>query len=477
MEEMWREIRNDTGHEQTPFRFQGTGDLNSYKLFAENLHFLTKHEGRIGIILPAGIYSDYGNQELRALFFDQSQWEWIYSFENRNGIFDIHRSFKFCSTILKKGGDTEQLKCQFMVHDLDKWNTKQSPEHIKISLDQIIRFNPNIRSVLEVKNEKHIEILDKVYQNSILIDEMDLEHNTEFHMGSDVGYFQEIEELEDENIEIDENGIGWKNDSIAALPLIEGRHLDSFDFQSSAYISGHGRSADWDELDWSEKRLEPRYWVLEEDLVDLPEVLVDKLAFMKVTAATNKRTIRASVVPPYPCADAVPVLHHKSMEMDDYHILSTILNSYVLDFVARTKIHGLNANWYILKSFPIPEFPDEGRNKLLKLSRKLHSPIPDIEQSDNGLTVTFTDSETTRDEKKRAQFREEIDRIVADLYGLSDEDMEWILRPDNDDPRNLWKDYKERLKLLGGEGNWGKLPEEELKELEDENGENEGDNE
>ena len=48
--------------------------------------------------------------------------------------------------------------------------------------------------------------------------------------------------------------------------------------------------------------------------------------------------------------------------------------------------------------------------------------------------------------------------MIADCYNLSEEEMEWILRADNDDPRNLWKDYVERLELLNGKGNWGTLP-------------------
>ena len=48
-----------------PFRLQGSADLNSYKMFAEVFWNLLQHDGRLGVILPTGIYSDFGTKDLR----------------------------------------------------------------------------------------------------------------------------------------------------------------------------------------------------------------------------------------------------------------------------------------------------------------------------------------------------------------------------------------------------------------------------
>ncbi len=56
-----------------PFRLQGSADLNSYKMFAEVFWNLLRDDGRIGVILPTGIYSDFGTKDLReTLLFERS---------------------------------------------------------------------------------------------------------------------------------------------------------------------------------------------------------------------------------------------------------------------------------------------------------------------------------------------------------------------------------------------------------------------
>ena len=49
-----------------PFRLQGSADLNSYKMFTEVFWNLLKPDGRLGVILPSGIYSDFGTKDLRS---------------------------------------------------------------------------------------------------------------------------------------------------------------------------------------------------------------------------------------------------------------------------------------------------------------------------------------------------------------------------------------------------------------------------
>ncbi|MAE97321.1 MAG: hypothetical protein CL910_21935, partial [Deltaproteobacteria bacterium] len=99
LHERWRTQRRthqgfaDLGH---PFRHQGSADLNTYKMFVEAGHALLREGGELGLIVPSGIYTDKGSGDLRRLLLEQSRWRWLFGFENRDKIFDIHRSFKFC---------------------------------------------------------------------------------------------------------------------------------------------------------------------------------------------------------------------------------------------------------------------------------------------------------------------------------------------------------------------------------------------
>jgi len=52
------------------FRHQGSADVNLYKLFLEQAEALLRDGGRLGLIVPSGLYSDHGTGALRRLFFD-----------------------------------------------------------------------------------------------------------------------------------------------------------------------------------------------------------------------------------------------------------------------------------------------------------------------------------------------------------------------------------------------------------------------
>ena len=103
------------------FHHQGGGDINRYKMFLEQAHAILGEDGRMGFIVPSGIYSDHGTGELRKLFLEKCRWQWLFGFENREGIFDIHRSFKFNPLIIQKGGQTDVIRTAFMRRDLNDW--------------------------------------------------------------------------------------------------------------------------------------------------------------------------------------------------------------------------------------------------------------------------------------------------------------------------------------------------------------------
>jgi hypothetical protein len=124
LHERWRRMRKasrgyaDVHH---PFRHQGSADLNLYKLFLEAAHALLRQSGRLGFIVPSGLYSDHGTGELRGLFLDHCQWEWLFGFENREKVFDIDSRFKFNPVIVQKGGRTEAIRTAFMRRALEDW--------------------------------------------------------------------------------------------------------------------------------------------------------------------------------------------------------------------------------------------------------------------------------------------------------------------------------------------------------------------
>lgn len=179
--------------ENHSFRHQGSGDINLYKLFLEQAYALLRQYGRFGLIVPSGIYSDFGTIELRQLFIEHCQWDWLFSFENRKKIFNIHSSYKFNPVILTKGSETRVIRTAFMRHNLADWE-KAEQFTIDYPRQQINQFSPNSRAILEIQSERDLEILSKVYSNSVLLGDQSeagwgIKYSTEFHMTNDSKLF------------------------------------------------------------------------------------------------------------------------------------------------------------------------------------------------------------------------------------------------------------------------------------------------
>ncbi|MFN9238180.1 MAG: Eco57I restriction-modification methylase domain-containing protein, partial [Planctomyces sp.] len=148
----WREIRRrstgfaDPAH---PCRHQGSADINLYKTFLEQAHALLRSGGRMGFIIPSGLYSDHGTGSLRRMFLDRCQWEWLFGIENREGIFEIHRSFKFNPIIIHKGGTTTAIRTAFMRRKLEDWERAEEFA-TAYTRTQIDRFSPRSQAILEI---------------------------------------------------------------------------------------------------------------------------------------------------------------------------------------------------------------------------------------------------------------------------------------------------------------------------------------
>ncbi|MFM7550738.1 MAG: Eco57I restriction-modification methylase domain-containing protein [Cyanobacteriota bacterium] len=167
----WRNLRNRTpGYADAthPFRHRGDGKAYTYKLFLEVSHSLLRDAGRMGLVVPSGIYTDYGTAPLRRLFLDACRWEWLFGFDNRDGIFDIDSRFKFNPIILEKGGCTNETRVVFMRHNVEDWGTAEdfattyTREHVE-------QFSPCLRSILEVHSGRDLQVMEKVYDNSVLL--------------------------------------------------------------------------------------------------------------------------------------------------------------------------------------------------------------------------------------------------------------------------------------------------------------------
>lgn len=445
---------------QHVFVNQGSGDPNKYKMFLEQSFYILNNNGRLGVIVPSGIYSDNGTSTIRQKLIKSSRWEWLFSFENKEGIFDIHRSFKFCIIVLDKGGKTVQnIKTSFMRHNIDEWNNAEN-----ISFDYPIKiateYSPNSKAFLEVDSGNDLKIVNRIYTNGkILGDEnrKELIINTkrEFDMTNDSNLFVSMSNL-DKSIFINDKYGRWINTNTKEIvvPLYQGGMINQFDFAYKEWESGTGLNAKWRELKWNEKVLYPQFLISQNDIEERIDNSKNiKIFFRAISRNTDTRTMISSITPYYASGNSLTRLDVQEANLEDILLLCQNVNSFCFDYILRFKCGGTNLNAFILKESPIVDKLkfDKNRefitkyNACLQLSNQVFAKewvelvtiYPNLKQYNWYSLWAVTDHE-------RLRLRCILDAVVAEMYGLDYEDLAWILKDDQTDPKGFWRVDKDK---------------------------------
>jgi hypothetical protein len=437
----------------------GKGDINTFKLFLEEFFNLLCGIGRMGIVVPSGIYTDQGCQPLRELFFSRSRIVFLYCFENRwPTVFSaVDGRFKFVTFGTQKGGSTDRFKCAFMEHDPERLPAIDA-NALKMSVKQVKKFSPDTLSVMEFKSQRDIDITTKVYGDWPILGNM-LENSWNVKLTSEIHKTNEVDLL-------NTSGLGY--------PIIEGKMFWLFDY-------GFSSSNYW--ID--EEIIKTKISNNSEQISSKLQFKNYRLAFRRIAASTNERTMICTILPKGSvCCDSVfgiipydikNIACVKLIEEHHQLYLTSILNSYVIDFTLRKTVSNvLNSGFVYSLSIPRLKAGDMYFDQIvaraarliftsevysdawpicfdLKWSNSLFwypstAPIdtygPAHEQEirrrlrDEAKNLTpewgphcgvHDRLPDRRDTGDRAQLRAEIDAYVAHLYGLSRDDFAYIL--------------------------------------------------
>jgi hypothetical protein len=163
------------------------------------------------------------------------------------------------------------------------------------------------------------------------------------------------------------------------------------------------------------------------------------IGWRDITNATNERTVIASVVPRAGVGNNMPLmLFSPVIRAAQCAVLLGNLDSLVLDFVARHKVGGTHLNYFIYKQLPILS-PDRYTEvdlayvtpRVLELTYTAH----DLQAWADDLAAYDprpADQRTSPfpwNPERRAQLRAELDAYYARLYGLTRDELRYILDP------------------------------------------------
>lgn len=430
------------GEDGGRFALTGRGDVNTYALFAELFSNLASK--RAGVIVPTGIATDATTAPFFAYLVENRRLARLVDFENRAGLFPaVDSRMKFA--LLTVGRDEPAAHFAFFL--TEPGQLAEPERNFILSPEQIAAINPNTRTAPTFRARADAELTAKIYANSsVLLEEgtgsdgnpWELLIQTRiWHLTEDSEWFRTGLELSREGFE--RNGPNWtrKDGSATYVPLYEAKMVHHFDHRWASYSEDGTTASDVDVTDKQDCGFEPlpRYWV--------PEAEVRTrysakgwgknwlIGWRDITNASNERTVISSITPYCAVANSLPLmLSQATGTIHKFAGLMANLSAIPMDYAARHKVGGTHLNSFLLFQLPVllPTFYTEPRlafitPKVVELTYTSHSLAPFARDlGHDGPPFPW-------DEDSRALLRADLDAFYTRAYGLTRDELRYILDP------------------------------------------------
>jgi hypothetical protein len=445
------------------FPLTAVGDVNTYALFAELSRTLLAPDGRAGIIVPTGIATDDGAKAFFGDLIARRQIISLYDFENREKLFaDVDSRYKF--SLLTIGA--AQAAPRFVFFATRAAHLRDERRVFALTPTDLGRINPNTRTAPLFRTRRDADLTAAIYARvPVLINETTGENPwgvsflRMFDMSNDSHLFRPVPAPA-------EARAGWGDH----LPLYEAKLLHQFTHRWATYDGGAPREATAAELADPTWTITPRYLV---PAAEVEARLAGRwerrwlLGWRDITNATNERTAIFSLLPRVGVGHTVPLIMFQTLRADLAACFLAIVNSLVFDWITRQKIGGTHLTYTYLTQLPV--LPPEAFSaadlvfivpRVVELVCTAWDVQPFAEDvwadADAGLraAILAQRAENLRatstppspppqaggvqgetpppfiwNDDRRAHIRAELDARIARLYGVSRDDLRYILDP------------------------------------------------
>jgi hypothetical protein len=441
------------------------GDINTYAIFAELVRNIINTKGACGVIVPTGIATDDSNKNYFGELIKKSNLISFYDFENKNGLFqDVDSHMRFSLITLSKGKTTSIPKFAFFLKDVSELAIDS--RIIKIPIETFVLFNPNTLTTPSFWSATDLELAKKIYHSHSILEneisgknEWKVHFNRMFDMSNDSKHF--------------------KSESPNLMRLYEAKMFQLYNhrFASSGQpkgerkIRGSSEHFESQQLENSEEISISRYYV-EPDEVDKRVDSNHKwlMAYRNITSVvSNERSVIVSIIPRVGVGNSAPVILSDNTDPLLKSCLYGNFCSLIFDYLAQQKIGGVNFNYFIFKQIPVlsPSIYSELiKQRIVPKILELTYTAWDIKSYADDIWINSNDEyrnlykkqwEENNDatgghkspppnwspinidgfplppfkwnDERRALLRSELDAIYAMLYGLTLNELIFILDP------------------------------------------------
>ena len=401
-----------------------TGDIDLYPLFAE--HCMDNSKQAWGMVIPLGIAVNDSNKKFFSKLIDENRLMSLFAFENEEKIFQIAHNYKFCLiTAGNSQKDTRTVKGGFYLRRL---------EHLKTIISNLLTgHNP-----WNIKFARH------------------------FDMSNDSELFRTYNQLT--HLDAIQKGKNFvTNNGELYYPLYEGKMIWNYNHHYGKWPTEGDRpnsinSPSLEELMDPNSKLYPWYWV--------PQSEVNKrfvkaarngivewewqhnwlIAYRAIMESHDSRSFVVSLLPITSGAGNSAILLFADQTTFKAMALIGMLSSLVMDYCARQKLGGKNMNVFVVRQLPVltPEqIPDDIQWEIVKRVVELCYFNHDLDEWAEELWKELNDVQKKELSKlgnkecysyevgRRAIVQAELDAIFAHLYGLTTNELRYILDPED----------------------------------------------
>lgn len=433
----------------------GVGDVNTYALFAETILQIHASTGRAGFIVPTGIATDDSTKAFFGHITQRGRLVSLYDIENREKLFAaVDSRMKFSLLTL---GDAELSEFVCFVTQVDQLADLR--RRFTLSPDEFRLINPNTLTCPIFRSERDAELTKKLYRAApILIEDGRVNGN---RWGFD--YMTKMFDMADSSHEfIEYEQMSATECAESSLsPLREAKHIHIYDHRWAT----SRRSQPDAELSTAEEKssstfvIATKYWLaknrVEERLASKGWKRGWLMGWRDITNATNERTVIAAVFPRTAIAHTLRVAFIEKPPRQAAAFIGN-LSTLVLDYSSRQKIGGTHLTVELLKQLPVlpPDHYTDADIAFI-VPRVLELTYTAYDLSDWAKDLGYDGAPFAFDLGRRAILRAELDAYYARLYGLTRDELRYILDPADvmgkDYPSETFRVLKNNERIPGTE--------------------------
>jgi hypothetical protein len=307
------------------YRMHASGHVNQYQLFLERSLQALRHGGRFGVLVPAGLQYDVGSAGLRRALLDRCGLDTWIGFDNRAGIFPIHRSVRFVLLAGAVGGRTDTLP--MLDCGTDPSRLARLPDDASATPESV-PLTRVTRAFVERWDASHLTLPSLRSPIAMAVATRALDAPP---LGSGRGwgvtFGRELNATDDRH---DFVRIGGRAD---ALPVVEGKHLRPF----AVNVAAAARALP-----------SARATTLLRDRCRRARV-----CYRDVASSTNRLTLLAAVLPAGVVSTHTVFCARTPLDEDDTWCLTALLNSLVANYLVRLQMT-THVTTTLMARLPVP---------------------------------------------------------------------------------------------------------------------------